>query len=219
MVKKRMDWTEYRMEWKGLSRMHSIGCTRVLTRINSEWIDGIISQGHNDKDLTLLRDTSLNFRPHCETVYSTLPHLLTLSCLWYISWEDAQLAPGSEGLCSVKKCAVVDTPDRQAFSGHFNSWNAIKHCKSWKCTGKLQLSLSPFYTCPHYSLKRHRYVIVRSIDLTWTFKKFFNLFLFLTVLDLHCCAQVFPSCSKHGWLAAVCGLLSAVASLVSEHRL
>ena len=43
---------------------------------------------------------------------------------------------------------------------------------------------------------------------------------YLSVLDLHFCAQALPSCSEWGLvLVAVCGLLLAVVSLVAEHRL
>ena len=48
----------------------------------------------------------------------------------------------------------------------------------------------------------------------------FLIFIYLAVLDLHCCAQAFSSCSKWGLvLVAVCGLLLVVVSLVAEHRL
>ena len=44
--------------------------------------------------------------------------------------------------------------------------------------------------------------------------------LFLAVLGLHCCAQVFSSCGERGLLFVVVhGLLIAVASLVAEHGL
>ena len=47
---------------------------------------------------------------------------------------------------------------------------------------------------------------------------FFNLF--LAALGLRCCARAFSSCGKQGLLlAAVCGLLIAVASLAAEHGL
>ena len=37
---------------------------------------------------------------------------------------------------------------------------------------------------------------------------------------LHCCARAFSSCGEQGLLfAAVCGFLTAVASLVAEHGL
>ena len=50
------------------------------------------------------------------------------------------------------------------------------------------------------------------------FKRF--MYLFLTVLDLHCCLQAFSSCSERGLLfAAVSGLLIEVASLVAERGL
>lgn len=168
-----MDWMEYGMVWKGVSRMHSTGCTWVLTRISSGWIDGIVSQGHKDKDLALLRDTSLNFCPHLGPClqYSTTLADPELSLIF-------QLRRSSVGPLALLVCALLrnvlwdDTPNRQAFSSHFNYWDAIKHCKSWKCTGKLQLSLSPFYTCWH-SLKRHHYVVVRSTNLTSTCVVFF----------------------------------------------
>ena len=38
-------------------------------------------------------------------------------------------------------------------------------------------------------------------------------------LGLHCCVWAFSSCSKQGLLfMAVCGLLIAVAALVSKHK-
>ena len=44
--------------------------------------------------------------------------------------------------------------------------------------------------------------------------------LFLDALVLHCCVQAFSGCSEWGYsLAAVHGLLIAVASPVVEHRL
>ena len=46
------------------------------------------------------------------------------------------------------------------------------------------------------------------------------IYLLLAVLGLHCCARAFSSCSERGLLfVAVRGLLTAVASLVAEHRL
>ena len=53
------------------------------------------------------------------------------------------------------------------------------------------------------------------------FINFFILFiLFLAVLGLRCCVRAFPSCGERGLLfVAVCGLLTAVASLVVEHGL
>ena len=42
----------------------------------------------------------------------------------------------------------------------------------------------------------------------------------MAALSLHCCMQAFSSCSEWGLLfIAVHGLLTAVASLVAEHRL
>ena len=48
----------------------------------------------------------------------------------------------------------------------------------------------------------------------------FNLFIYLAVLGLCCCARAFSNCSEQGLLfVVVCGLLIVVASLVAEHRL
>ena len=55
-----------------------------------------------------------------------------------------------------------------------------------------------------------------------SFLKLLNLFiyLFLSVLSLHCCTWAFSSYGEQGVLfVAVCGLLVAVASLVAEHGL
>ena len=42
----------------------------------------------------------------------------------------------------------------------------------------------------------------------------------MALLGLHCYSQVFASCSEQGLLfVAVCGSLTAVVSLVAEHRL
>ena len=47
-----------------------------------------------------------------------------------------------------------------------------------------------------------------------------NFYLFLAVLDLHCCEQAFSSCRELGLLSCCwCGLLIAVASLVAEQGL
>ena len=47
---------------------------------------------------------------------------------------------------------------------------------------------------------------------------YFEFYLFLAALGLHCCAQAFCSCSERGLLfIVVCGLLIAVASLFAEH--
>ena len=52
-------------------------------------------------------------------------------------------------------------------------------------------------------------------------KKFiYFIYLFLAALGLRCCTWAFPSCGEQGLLfVAVHGLLTAVASLVAEHRL
>ena len=44
--------------------------------------------------------------------------------------------------------------------------------------------------------------------------------LFVAALGLHCCAWAFSSCSEQGlFFLVVLGLLTVVASLVTEHRL
>ena len=49
---------------------------------------------------------------------------------------------------------------------------------------------------------------------------FFLVYLFLTVLGIHCCARAFSSCGERGLpFVVVCRLLIAVASLVVEHGL
>ena len=55
--------------------------------------------------------------------------------------------------------------------------------------------------------------------ITWL-SLFYFIYLFLAVLGLPCCAQAFSSCGERGLLlVVVCGLLTAVASLVAEHGL
>ena len=49
---------------------------------------------------------------------------------------------------------------------------------------------------------------------------YLSIYLFLAVLGLRCCVQVFSSCGEQGLLfVAVSGLLVAVASFVAEHGL
>ena len=51
---------------------------------------------------------------------------------------------------------------------------------------------------------------------------FFNkfIYLFMAALGLRCCPRAFSSCREWGLLfVAVCGLLIAVASLITEHGL
>ena len=49
---------------------------------------------------------------------------------------------------------------------------------------------------------------------------FLFIYLFLAALGLCCCARAFSSCGELGLLyVVVCGLLTAVASLVAEHGL
>ena len=51
-------------------------------------------------------------------------------------------------------------------------------------------------------------------------KFFFNFYLFLAVLGLHCCARAFSSCGEQGLLSIVVHvLLIAVASLAAVPRL
>ena len=48
----------------------------------------------------------------------------------------------------------------------------------------------------------------------------FFIYLFLALLSLRCCTWAFSSCGDQGLLfIVVCGLLTAVASLVAEHGL
>ena len=52
------------------------------------------------------------------------------------------------------------------------------------------------------------------------FKLIYFIYLFLAALGLRCCMQAFSSCGERGLLlVVVCGLLTAVASLVAEHGL
>ena len=49
---------------------------------------------------------------------------------------------------------------------------------------------------------------------------FFNYLLFLVSMSLRCCVWAFSSCGEKGLsFVVVCGLVTGVASLVSEHRL
>ena len=67
----------------------------------------------------------------------------------------------------------------------------------------------------------------RESGVRWTRLFFFNkciyllaylFILFLASLGFHCCMQAFSSCGEQGLLFVVmCGLLTAVASLVAEH--
>ena len=62
--------------------------------------------------------------------------------------------------------------------------------------------------------------VVASDRLGFFLMYLFYLFYFLAVLGLRCCARAFSSCSEQGLLfVVVCGLLTAVASLVAEHGL
>ena len=90
-----------------------------------------MSQGHKDKDLTLLRDTSLNFCPHLGPClqYSTTLADPELSLIF-------QLGRSSVGPLALLVCTLLrnvlwaDTPNGQAFSSHFNYWDTIKHRKT-----------------------------------------------------------------------------------------
>ena len=60
----------------------------------------------------------------------------------------------------------------------------------------------------------------REFTLCLIFKSFYLfVYLFLAVLGLHCCVQVFSSCDSRDYtLAAMCGLLIVVTSVFAEHR-
>ena len=52
------------------------------------------------------------------------------------------------------------------------------------------------------------------------FKIHLFIYLFLAVLDLHCCARTFSSCTEQRLFFSTAGrLLISVASLVAQHRL
>ena len=54
----------------------------------------------------------------------------------------------------------------------------------------------------------------------WFFKIYLFIIIILTVVGLCCCLWACSSCGKQGLLSiAMCGVLFAVASLVTEHRL
>ena len=56
-------------------------------------------------------------------------------------------------------------------------------------------------------------------EIFFFFQLIYFIYLFLAALGLRCCARAFSSCGERGLLfVAVCGLLTAVASLV-EHGL
>ena len=72
----------------------------------------------------------------------------------------------------------------------------------------------------------YRVAIVKNILSIWVCWMFSFLCVFcfkflLAAWGLHCCAWTFFSCSEQGLLllVVVCGLIIAVASLVTEHRL
>ena len=65
------------------------------------------------------------------------------------------------------------------------------------------------------------FLISETVELIF-FKFIIVLFIYLFLADfcLRCCVQAFSSCREHGLLfLVVCGLLTAVASLVVEHGL
>ena len=62
--------------------------------------------------------------------------------------------------------------------------------------------------------------LCRLLFFIYLFLKFIYLFLFLAALGLRCCVWAFSSYGERGLLfVAVHRLLTAVASLVAEHRL
>ena len=67
-----------------------------------------------------------------------------------------------------------------------------------------------------------QFLIFNVVKCIHFFSFYINLFifLFLAALGLRCCARAFSSCGKLGLLfLVVCGLLTAVASLVVEDGL
>ena len=70
--------------------------------------------------------------------------------------------------------------------------------------------------CPVMGFLGHMVILF----LVFFFKFYYLFILFLAALGLCCCARVFSSCSERGpLLAAVRGLLTAVASPAAEHGL
>ena len=71
----------------------------------------------------------------------------------------------------------------------------------------------------------HRFIGILQFNgkiffLFLNFYLFILIFIFLSVLGLHCCVRAFSSCGKQGLLfVVVCGFLIAVTSLVVEHGL
>ena len=75
-------------------------------------------------------------------------------------------------------------------------------------------ALNPSFTAPEASL------IPVQVLFFFFYKFIYFIYLFLAVLGLHCCVRAFSSCGEQGLLFVVVrGLLIAVASLVTEHRL
>ena len=59
--------------------------------------------------------------------------------------------------------------------------------------------------------------MLRVLESIFFFIQLF-IYLFLTVLGLHCCMRAFSSCGEQELLfIPLCGLIIAVASLVAEH--
>ena len=103
-------------------------------------------------------------------------------------------------------------------SGHIGRPAVISKGDSW-CLPKgvdLRLRSTNERASGHERLKAPESFV------SWEFFCFvlFCLFIFLAVLGLHCCVRAFSSCGQRGLLfIAVCGLLTAVASLLTEHGL
>ena len=98
---------------------------------------------------------------------------------------------------------LQNNPKGKEVSGGIN-WSWVGSCGSWLMGMWSFIILFTYF---------YMFII-------FLFKKILRIYLFLAALGLHCCAWAFCSCSERGLLfVAVHGLLTAVASLVAEHRL
>jgi len=78
----------------------------------------------------------------------------------------------------------------------------------------------PIYISPILEVYKFLFSLPALRQLSLANRDSHFIYLFLVVLDLHCCAQAFSSCGDWGLLlVAVHGLLVEVASLVAEHGL
>ena len=104
---------------------------------------------------------------------------------------------------------------------YFPSLSGAGHC--WLVNGSEDRQVSPG---PHVSGGWGTYTPTHTPTLLFCSNIYFLMYiyilinLFLAVLGLRWCARAFSSCGERGLLFfAVCGLLTAVASLVAEHGL